>query len=136
MLRTLLDSSADSRVRLAREAVDLVRLGLNSRARLCDRHASDWLLVLVVPVVLTGWYGGAFAILALSAATVFGITAVVRPTIDPRPAIAVTLVAASIAIAKVGSGQPALMTVTFLTAAPLVLAMTIGRTRHLVRASE
>jgi hypothetical protein len=102
-----------------------------SRMRVSDSYGSGWLVVLVVFVALGGAFGGWFAILALAAATVFGFVAVVLLTTDPRPAIAVTLVAANIGISHVGSGQPALTIVTFLAAAPVVLAATIGRTRYL-----
>ena len=91
--------------------------------------------MLVVLVALAGALAGWFAILALAAATIFGVVALVLLTTDPRPAIAVTLVAANIAIGKIGSGPPALITLTFFAAAPVVLAVTIGRTRHLLRAS-
>ena len=108
----------------------------SSRAWLSDPYGSGWLVVLVVLVALAGALGGWFAILALAAATVFGVIALVLLTTDPRPAIAVALVAANVAIGKIGSGPPALITLTFLAAAPVVLAVTIGRTRHLLRTSE
>ena len=57
-------------------------------------------------------------------------------TTDPRPAIAVTLVAANIGITHVGSGRPALTILAFLAAAPVVLAVTIGRTRSLLTVSQ
>ena len=108
----------------------------SSRVRRSDPYGSGSLIVLVVLVALAGALGGWFAILALDAATVFGAVAVALLTTDPRPAIAVTLVAANVAIGKIGSAPPGLITMTFLAAAPVVLAVTIGRTRHLHRASE
>ena len=89
----------------------------SSRAWLSDPlAASGWLVVLVVLVTLAGALGGWFAILALVAATTFGVVAFVLLTTDPRPAIAVALVAADIAIGKIGSGPPALdITLSFFT---------------------
>jgi hypothetical protein len=105
----------------------------SSRALLSNAYGSWWLVVLVV---LAGAFGGLFAILALAGATTFGVIAAALLTTDPRPAIAVTLVAANVGIGKIGSDRPALMTLTLLAAAPVVVALTVGRTRHLLRASE
>lgn len=105
----------------------------SSRALLPNPYGSCWLVVLVV---LAGAFGGLFAILALAAATTFGVVAAALLMTDPRPAIAVALVAANVGIAKIGSDRPALMTLTLLAAAPVVVALTVGRTRHLVSASE
>ncbi|HEY3774964.1 MAG TPA: hypothetical protein VGL69_18310 [Solirubrobacteraceae bacterium] len=104
-----------------------------ARALLSNPCGSWWLVALVV---LAGAFGGLFATLALAAAATFaGIAAALLST-DPRPAIAVALVAANVGIAKIGSDRPALMTLTLLAAAPVVVALTVGRTRHLVRAGE
>jgi hypothetical protein len=106
------------------------------RARVSHKYGSGWLVVLVVFAALAGALGGRFAILALAAVTVFGFVAALLLTTDPRPAIAVTLVAANIGITHVGSGRPALTILAFLAAAPVVLAVTIGRTRSLLTVSE
>jgi hypothetical protein len=94
---------------------------------------SSWLVVLVA---LAGAFRGAFAMLAFAAAAAFGLIAAALVTTDPRPAIAVAVVAANVAIAKAGSGQPALMTVAFLAAVPVVVALTIGRARQLAAAGD
>jgi hypothetical protein len=107
-----------------------------SRSLLSTPYGSGWLVVLVVLVVVAGAFGGLFATLALAAATIFALIAAVLLTTDPRPAIAVALVAASVGITHLGSDRPALTIVMFLAAAPLVLAVTITRTRHLVRADQ
>jgi hypothetical protein len=108
----------------------------SSRSLVSNPYGSGWLVVLVVLVVLAGAFGGLFAVLALAAATIFAITAAVLLTTDPRPAIAVTLVAASLGITHAGSDRPALTILTLLAAAPLVLTVTIVRTRNLARATR
>ncbi|MFZ1997417.1 MAG: hypothetical protein WAU75_25090 [Solirubrobacteraceae bacterium] len=107
-----------------------------TRSLLPRPYASGWVLALVVPVVLAGALGGAFAALALTSATVFAVTAAVLVTTDPRPAIAVALVAANVGITHAGSDRPALTILTLLAAAPLVLAVTVARTRGLIRTGE
>lgn len=115
-------------------AVMVVSPRRRSAGSLLSNPYGSWWLVLLV--VLAGTFGGLFAILALAAAATFaGIAAALLST-DPRPAIAVALVAANVGIAKIGSDRPALMTLTLLAAAPVVVALTVGRTRHLVRAGE
>jgi hypothetical protein len=75
----------------------------SSRARPSDLYGSTWLAVLVVLVVLAGGLGGLAAIVALAASTAFGAVGLALLTTDPRPAIAVTLVGANIAVGKVAS---------------------------------
>jgi hypothetical protein len=111
----------------------LIPRGRISREPLIVRYAVD---VLVALVVLAGGLGGVSAIFAVAAATVFGVIAAVLLTTDPRPAIAVALVAANVGIEKVGSGRPALTMLMLTTAAPVVLALTVARTRRLVKASQ
>lgn len=111
MLGTLLDASAGSSLRFARETAGLLRLGLRSRA---TRIAAGGARRLIADgacvagaffltqdlatalhsrgVLLAGAFSGPFAALALVAATVFAIIAVGLLTTDPRPAIAVALV--------------------------------------------
>ncbi len=108
----------------------------SSRTLLSNAYGNGWLVVLVVLVVLAGAFGGLFAALALAAATIFAIIAAVLLTTDPRPAIAAALAAANLGIAHAGSDRPVLTILTFLAAAPLVLTVTIARTRHLARAGE
>lgn len=108
----------------------------SSRSLLSRPYGSGWLVVLVVLVVLAGAFGGLFAALALAAAAIFAISAAVLLTTDPRPAIAVALVAANLGITHAGSDRPALTILTLLAAAPLVLTVTIARTRRLARARD
>jgi hypothetical protein len=104
-----------------------------SRPLLSDRYGKSWLVGLVV---LAGALGGVFAILALTAATAFGVIAAALLTTDPRAAIAVALVAANIGIDRIGSGRSAVTTLMLVAATPVVLAVTFGRTRQLAKASE
>jgi hypothetical protein len=113
-------------------AMVMIPRGRSSRGMLSGLYGSWWLIGLIV---LAGAEGGSFAILALVGASVFGVIAAVLVATDPRPAIAVTLVAANVGIAKVGSGRPALTMLMLLAPAPAVVALTLGRTRHLVRGS-
>jgi hypothetical protein len=108
----------------------------SARSLLSTPYGSGWLAVLVVLVVMAGAFGGLVAALALAAATIFAIVAALLLTIDPRPALAVALVAANVGITHAGSDRPALTLLTLLAAAPLVLTLTIARTRHLVRAGD
>ncbi len=108
----------------------------SSRTLLSNSYGNGWLVVLVVLVVLAGAFGGLFAALALAAATIFATIAGVLLTTDPRPAIAVALVAANVGITHAGSDRPALTILTLLAAAPLVLTVTIARTRHLIRTGQ
>ncbi len=111
------------------------RIG-RSRSLLSAVYGSRWPAALVVLVVLAGALGGLFAGVALVAATVFAIAAAVLLTTDPRPAIAVALVATNVGIAHLGSGRSALTLLGLLAAVPVVLTVTIARTRHLVSGGE
>jgi hypothetical protein len=91
---------------------------------------------LVGLVLLAGAFGGLFTILALVAASAFCLLALALVMIDPRPAIAVAFLAANVAAAKAGSGQPALITLAFGTTVPVIIALTIARTHQLAGASE
>lgn len=114
-------------------AVMLVRPRQRSGVPWSGLYGCVWLMWLVL---LAGTLGGPSAILALVAASAFGVLALAVVMIDPRPAIAVALLAANIAAAKAGSGQPALVTLAFSATVPVVVALTIGRTHQLAGGRE